>query len=69
MLEEMYERGLPGYLQHDIEELKKGLKEERCLHLDCLYDELYGSINSAYWDNDISDAQADFLRKKYLLLQ
>ena len=35
-------------------------------HLDCLYDDLYGSINAAQWGGDITREQADYLRKKYL---
>ena len=35
-------------------------------HLDCLWDELYGSINANQWGGEISPAQADYLRSKYL---
>ena len=64
--EQAFEHGLPEYLQHDLDEYKKGLKKHSTL-LDCLWGELYGSINMA----EISDAlitheQADYLRQKYL---
>ena len=36
---------------------------------DCLYDELQGSINFAFYDNKITSEQAAFLRKKYLRLE
>lgn len=35
-------------------------------HLDCLWGELYGSINASQWDHSITEEQADYLRKKYL---
>lgn len=59
------ERGLPPYLREDIEHLKAGIAEN-CSFLDCLYDEVIGSINSAFWDDEISKEQAQYLRKKYL---
>lgn len=60
------EIGLPDYLSRDIENLLSAEKEKHCLHLDCFQDELYGSINAAYWDGDITEEQAAYLRKKYL---
>lgn len=64
--ERAYEYGLPGYLQHDLDAYKKGLKEHSAL-LDCLWGELYGSINAAEIDDGaITKEHADFLRKKYL---
>ena len=44
--EESYEYGLPEYLQHDLNEYKRALKEGSNL-MDCLWSELYGSINVA----------------------
>ena len=44
--ERSYEYGLPSYLQHDLDAYKKGLEEKSSL-LDCLWGELYGSINMA----------------------
>lgn len=64
--ERAYEYGLPEYLQHDLDAYKKGLKENSNL-LDCLWGELYGSINIAEInDNAITSEHADYLRKKYL---
>lgn len=64
--DESYEHGLPGYLQHDLDAYKKGLAEGSSL-LDCLWGELYGSINMAeISDGSISPTHADYLRKKYL---
>lgn len=59
------EVNLPAYLQHDIDALQRGLAEQP-LYLDCLYDELYGSINAAEWDEEITHEQAAYLREKYL---
>lgn len=65
-LEELYEHGLPEYLQHDLDAYKEGLKTDSSL-LDCLWGELYGSINIAQInDSAITPDHADYLRKKYL---
>ena len=65
------ERTLPVFIQHDIKELVKARQEEKttgktCLHMDCLENELYGSINAAYYDKLISKQEGEYLRKKYL---
>lgn len=59
------EVNLPSYLQRDIDALAVGLIEKP-LYLDCLLDEVCGSINSAEVDGLISTEQAIYLRKKYL---
>lgn len=64
--EKAYEYGLPEYLQHDLEAYKEGLKTKSNL-LDCLWGELYGSINVAEINEGaITSEHADYLRKKYL---
>lgn len=61
-----YEYGLPSYLQKDLGAYKKGLEENSSL-LDCLWGELYGSINDAEIDDRaISSEHANYLRIKYL---
>lgn len=66
MLEQSYEYGLPDYLQHDLDAYKEGLKKRSTL-LDCLWGELYGSINMAQISDSVITAEhADYLRKKYL---
>lgn len=66
MLEQSYEYGLPDYLQHDLDAYKDGLKNRSTL-LDCLWGELYGSINMAQISDSVITAEhADYLRKKYL---
>lgn len=65
-LEKSYEYGLPEYLQHDLDAYKEGLKNGSSL-MDCLWGELYGSINIAVInDGTITPEHADYLRKKYL---
>lgn len=59
------ETGLPGSLQKAIDDYIQGEKEQ-VLHLDCLWDEVYGSINSNFWAGRITEEQAVYLRKKYL---
>lgn len=64
--ESTYEYGLPGYLQHDLDAYKEGLKAKSPV-LDCLWGELYGSINLAeISEGVITPEHADYLRKKYL---
>lgn len=64
--ERAYECGLPEYLQHDLDAYKEGLKNGSSL-MDCLWGELYGSINSAEIDDGaITPEHADYLRNKYL---
>ncbi len=52
---------LPLYLKKDIAALEEGIKTNSHL-LDCLYNEVQGSINSAFYEKE----QAVFLRRKYL---
>lgn len=64
--EKQYETGLPGYLQCDLDAYKDGIRENSPL-LDCLWGELYGSINAAeISDGAITSEHADYLRRKYL---
>ena len=63
---DMHEIALPPYLAHDLEARKKGV-EEKSRFLDCLWGELYGSINMAEInDGAITHDQAQYLRDKYL---
>ncbi len=64
--ERSYEYGLPEYLQHDLDAYKEGVKTSSTL-MDCLWGELYGSINIAEIDDGIiTPEHADYLRKKFL---
>ena len=64
--EKSYEYGLPEYLQRDLDAFKEGLKSGSSL-IDCLWGELYGSINMAeISDGVITPEHADYLRQKYL---
>jgi uncharacterized circularly permuted ATP-grasp superfamily protein len=65
VFDDLFEKILPPYLQNDLRSLEEGIKNNSTL-LDCLYDEVYGSINAAYWDREITFDEAAFLRKKYL---
>ena len=57
---------LPEYLQHDLDAYKEGMKNNSPF-LDCLWGELYGSINLAQISEEVITAEhADYLRKKYL---
>lgn len=63
---ESYEYGLPPYLQHDLDAYKDGLENGSSL-MDCLWGELYGSINIAeISEGVITHEHAEYLRKKYL---
>lgn len=59
----LFEFGLPGYLQHDLDEVKKHTHGDS--FYDCYLNELYGSINSAFVDEEISEECATYLRNKY----
>ena len=62
----MLERNLPPYLAGDLEAWKKGVREGSRF-LDCLWGELYSSINIAEInDGAITHEQAQYLRDKYL---
>ena len=61
----------PSYLRHDLESLIKAEEDERatgrkCYHMDCLEDELYNSIGSAYREGKISKEEAKYLHMRYL---
>ena len=60
----------PYYLKHDLTELIKAEEEEKqgkkCYHLDCLQDELYNSLGSAYREKVITKEEALHLYKRYL---
>ncbi len=60
-----YEKKLPPFLQHDIDALIEGKKINSSV-LDCLWCELYASINMAEVDLQITKEQAAYLRGKYL---
>ena len=62
----MFEHNLPPYLAPDLEAWKKGVEEHSTL-IDCLWGELYSSINIAEINDDaITHEQAQYLRDKYL---
>jgi plasmid maintenance system antidote protein VapI len=62
------ETGLPESLKKALEEYIQGEKEQ-VPHMDCLWGELYGSINACQWGGRITLEQADYLRKKYLYME
>jgi len=62
--EEILEKCLPKYLERDLIALKEGIKN-KSKNLDCLYNELQGSINSAIVDGEITEKQCDYLYNKY----
>lgn len=59
------ETGLPESLQKAIDDYVQG-EREQVTHMDCLWGELYGSINACQWGDRITEEQADYLREKYL---
>lgn len=66
--EEILEKSLPPYLENDLKNLKEGLKNN-VSYIDCLIDELQGSVNSAWVDGDISEEQCDYLYRKYIRME
>lgn len=59
------EANLSFQLTKAIEDYKQGEKAQAA-YLDCLWDELYGSINADLWAGGITQEQAVYLRTKYL---
>lgn len=57
----MYLKGLPEYLQHDLDAFIKGYTENSSL-MNCYYCELQASINSSEVDKEISSYHANYLR-------
>ncbi len=64
----MLEKCLPSYLQKDLENLKEGIKN-KVSYIDCLLNELQGSVNSAFVDGDITEEQCDYLYEKYIRME
>lgn len=61
-----FEYGLPEYLQYDLDAYKEALANGSTL-MDCLWGELYGSINIAeISEGVITHEHAEYLRDKYL---
>ena len=60
-----WETNLPADLQKSIQDYLEGIRTQSSV-LDCLWDELYGSINANQWGWEITKEQADYLRAKYL---
>ena len=64
--EKSYEFGLPKYLQQDLDAFKEGLRTKSSL-IDCLWSELYSSINIAEINEGvITQEHAAYLRSKFL---
>lgn len=59
------ETNLSQQLTKAIEDYKQG-ETDQVSYRDCLWDELYGSINSDLWGGAITQEQAVYLRTKYL---
>ena len=57
---------LPLSVQKDIEALKSYHRGELDAPEDCLWGELYGSINGSQHGGEINKETANFLRAKYL---
>ena len=63
--DDILEKCLPKYLEEDLKRLKQGIKD-KVSHLDCLINELQGSVNSAFVDGDITEEQCDYFYEKYI---
>lgn len=59
------ETNLSAHLEKAIHDYVQGEKA-KVSYMDCLWGELYGSINAELWSGVISEEQADYLRAKYL---
>lgn len=65
-----YEKGVPATLKEALEKYKKALlmisNKEPYLHIDCDFCELQSEINNAEVNQQISERQAEYLRRVYL---
>lgn len=59
------EANLSAHLQKAVGDYIQGEKD-KVSYMDCLWGELYGSINADLWSGVISEEQANYLRAKYL---
>ena len=64
-LTEIQYKSLPIYIQKDIEAFELGIKTNSTV-LDCLYEELRASINSAKHGYEISQEMVDHLWNEYI---
>ena len=56
----------PDFIQEDIDALEAARKDANCYHVDCLLNELQGTINSAAADGIITEEFADYLWGVYI---
>ena len=66
--EDILEASLPQYIKKEAIALEEGRKSGSPF-LDCLYCELQGSVNSAFYSGEISEEQAVYLRRKHFGLE
>lgn len=59
------EKNLSLHLQKAVDDYVQGAQNQ-VSYMDCLWGELYGSINADFWSGVISEEQAKYLRTKYL---
>lgn len=59
------ETNLSLQLTKAIKDYEQGEKDN-VSYMDCLWGELYGSINADLWSDCLTEEQANYLRKKYL---
>lgn len=59
----LFEVGLPKYLDESVQRVKNNDWSDTLY--DCYLEDLWGSINSAFYDETITQEQADYLREKY----
>lgn len=66
LIEKTYlEKCIPIYLENDLNNLKEGIRN-KVSYIDCLLNELQGSVNSAYVDGQITEEQCDYFYEKYI---
>jgi len=63
--EMILKKTLPVFLENDIRAFEEGINNNSSI-IDCLYCEVQGSINSALYNNEITEHEAKILRAKYL---
>ena len=56
------------YLENDIIALKEGIKND-VGYIDCLINEVQGSVNSAWVDGRITEEQCDHIYRRYIRME
>ena len=67
-IKKIYSENVKTTTLEEMSDLKEGIKN-KVTYLDCLINEVQGSVNSAFVDGVITEEQCDYLYKKYIRME